>query len=93
MPARNSTLSSDKIPTKTEWTRSKPIDITKRLPQFNIDTSNILNGTRLRKNINYHFADLTGKQIEVKRSSINSIEKRSKQSTKSSRKITKQKKM
>ncbi|EFC42156.1 predicted protein [Naegleria gruberi] len=80
MPARNTSShsSKDKIPTKTEWTRSKPIDLSKRLPLFDIDTSNIISGTRHRNNIDYHHANLNGKQISVKRSSKNSIEKRTK---------------
>ena len=97
MPARNtssnSSSSEDRIPTKTEWTRSKPIDLSKRLPLFDIDTCNIISGTRHRNNIDYNNANLNGKQISVKRSSKNSIEKRAKQSTTTNKKITKSKKM
>ena len=97
MPARNTSSNSssdDKIPTKTEWTRSKPIDLSKRLPLFDIDTSNIISGTRHRNNINYHLANLNGKQVKVKRSSKNSIEKRAKQqSSTTTKKISKSKKM
>ncbi|EFC35829.1 predicted protein, partial [Naegleria gruberi] len=98
-PARNassnsSNSSEDRIPTKTQWTRSKPIDLSKRLPLFDIDTSNIISGTRHRNNIDYHHANLNGKQISVKRSSKNSIEKRAKQqSNTTTKKITKSKKM
>ncbi|KAF0974695.1 hypothetical protein FDP41_006169 [Naegleria fowleri] len=83
-------ITDEKIPTKTEWVRSQPIDITKRLPNFDIDTCNVMSGTRRRKNLDYHVSNLTGMQVTVKRSSNNTFEKRS--STPSS-KITKSRKM
>ncbi|KAF0975308.1 hypothetical protein FDP41_005512 [Naegleria fowleri] len=81
---------TDKIPTKTEWVRSQPIDITKRLPNFDIDPCNVVSGTRRRKNLDYHVSNLTGMQVTVKRSSKNTLEKRS---MSSSSKITKSRKM
>ncbi|KAF0972079.1 hypothetical protein FDP41_009775 [Naegleria fowleri] len=86
----SSNTTDEKIPTKTEWVRSQPIDITKRLPNFDIDPCNVVSGTRRRKNLDYHVSNLTGMQVTVKRSSKNTLEKRS---TSSSSKITKSRKM
>ncbi|KAG2381891.1 hypothetical protein C9374_005683 [Naegleria lovaniensis] len=87
----SSSSSTDKIPTKTEWVRSKPIDITKRLPNFDIDPRNVVSGTRRRNNVDYHVSNLTGMQVTVKRSSKNTLEKRANSSSPS--KITKSRKM
>ncbi|KAF0979072.1 hypothetical protein FDP41_002142 [Naegleria fowleri] len=85
-----SNTTDEKIQTKTEWVRSQPIDITKRLPNFDIDPRNVVSGTRRRKNLDYHVSNLTGMQVTVKRSSKNTLEKRS---MSSSSKITKSRKM
>lgn len=87
--AQSSTASGASSTKKTEWTRSSPIDITKRLPLSDINASNIIYGTRRRSNIDYHISHLNGMQVKVKRNSSNTVEKR----IKSTAKITKQSKM
>ena len=73
----SATSESKREKTITEWVRSSPIDLKKRLPTFDIDSTNIVTGTIRRTNVNYHISHLTGEQCLVKRSSSNTIEKRS----------------
>ncbi len=77
--------------TKTIWTRSTPVDARKQI-NGEIDTSNIVKGTRTRKDFNYDDAKFTNRvtkpvQMKKTRKSHNILEQRLKKAVAYAKKL------